>query len=251
VYGIHPVLELLRSRREIALVVVTEEGGRGTLRELVERARRQDVAVEVKPRAEVDALARGGHHQGVVAITGEYVYADVEDILSFAEKRGEAALIVALDGVQDPQNLGAIVRSAHVLGAHGVLVPMHRAVSVTSSVVRVSAGATEHMHIARVTNLVRTLEDLKERGLWVVGTVAEGGRAPWEVDQTSPTVLVLGAEGKGLRPLVLRVCDERVRIPMAGQVSSLNVAAAASITLYEVLRQRLMAQKQKEQQRTS
>jgi len=150
-------------------------------------------------------------------------------------------LLLVLDGVQDPQNLGALVRSAHVLGADGVLIPRHRAAPVTPAVVKASAGATEHTPIAQVTNVARTLEELKERGIWIVGASALGGRLPSEIDLTVPVALVLGSEGKGVRPLVLRACDLLVRIPMAGRVASLNVSVAGAILLYETVRQRTAA----------
>jgi len=207
----------------------------------VDAARAVEVAVETRARAVVDEMAGGGNHQGVCAVVGEYPYVDPEDLLEVARARGEAPLVVVLDGVQDPQNLGALVRSAHVLGAHGVIIPQDRAAPVTPAVVRASAGATEHVKIARVVNLARALDGLKEAGLWIAGGVADDGSAPWEVDLTGPTALVVGAEGKGVRPLVLRQCDFLVRIPMLGRVASLNVSVAGAVLLYEAVRQRLGA----------
>jgi 23S rRNA (guanosine2251-2'-O)-methyltransferase len=172
----------------------------------------------------------------VVAVTGDYLYATVEAILAAAA--GRPPLVMVLDSVQDPQNLGALVRSAHVLGGHGVVVPRDRAVGVTPTVVKASAGATEHLPIALVTNIARTLDDLRKAGLWIVGAVAGDAKPPWQIDLAGPTALVLGAEGKGIRPLVLRGCDLCVRIPMLGRVASLNVAAAGAILLYEAARQR-------------
>jgi 23S rRNA (guanosine2251-2'-O)-methyltransferase len=179
-------------------------------------------------------------HQGVVAITGEYPYAQLDEILNVAGRAGVPPLVLVLDSVQDPQNLGALVRTAHVVGAHGIVIPKDRAVGVTPVVVKASAGATEHMKIAQVVNVARALEELKAAGLWVVGAVAAGGEPPWKIDYTGPCALVLGAEGKGIRPLVLRGCDLLVRIPMAGQVASLNVGAAGAMLLYEAARQRAL-----------
>jgi 23S rRNA (guanosine2251-2'-O)-methyltransferase len=198
--------------------------------------------VTAVPRARValDALARGGAHQGVVAIAGEYPYADLEDRLGSAQQAGKPPLLLVLDSVQDPQNLGALVRTAHVVGAHGVVIPKDRAVGVTPTVVKASAGATEHVRIATVVNVARALEELKRANVWVAGAVAAGGMAPWEVDLTVPLALVLGAEGKGIRPLVLRGCDLLVKIPMAGRVASLNVGAAGAMLLYEIVRQRTL-----------
>ena len=156
-----------------------------------------------------------------------------------AERAGEPPLILVLDSVQDPQNLGALVRTAHVSGVHGIVIPKDRAVGVTPAVVKTAAGATEHVKIATVVNIARALEELKEAHVWVAGAVAAGGsKAPWEIDFRVPIALVLGAEGKGIRPLVLRGCDLLVKIPMFGKVASLNVGAAGAMLLYEVARQR-------------
>ncbi|MBI5478694.1 MAG: 23S rRNA (guanosine(2251)-2'-O)-methyltransferase RlmB [Deltaproteobacteria bacterium] len=242
VYGIRPVLEALRARaRDVSLLVVAEGETQRAVREVVDAARAAEVAVEAKARAVVDEMTGGANHQGVCAVVGEYPYVEPEDLLEVARARGEAPLLVVLDGVQDPQNLGALVRTAHVLGAHGLVIPQDRASPVTPAVVRASAGATEHVKVARVVNLARALDTLKQAGLWIAGGVAEEGSAPWEVDLTAPTALVVGAEGKGIRPLVLRQCDFLARIPMLGRVASLNVSVAGALLLYEALRQRLGA----------
>jgi 23S rRNA (guanosine2251-2'-O)-methyltransferase len=236
VYGLNPVIEALRMRR--ARVVYVGEGVRA-LADLRGQAQAAGAALEVKPVREIETMAgAGAHHQGVVAVADDFRYAEVEEVLAGAEQRRELPLVLVLDGLQDPANLGALIRSAHVLGAHGVIVPKDRAVAVTPAVVRVAAGATEHLPIARATNLARTVEGLKQSGLWVVGAVTEGGRPPWEVDFRVPSALVLGAEGKGIRPLVARGCDVLVEVPMAGEVGSLNVAAAGAALLYEASRQR-------------
>jgi 23S rRNA (guanosine2251-2'-O)-methyltransferase len=241
VYGVRPVLELLRARgRDVNLVLLAErDAATRTLRDVADAARRSDVCVEARPRASLDAVVGAAAHQGVVAIVGEYPYVDLEDLLEVAARRGEPPLLVILDGVQDPQNLGALVRSAHVFGAHGVVIPQDRAAPVTPGAVKASAGATEHTRVARVVNLARALELLRARGLWIVGGVAEGGRPPWEVSLSGPLALVVGGEGKGIRPLVLRGCDVLVRIPMLGQVAALNASAAGAVLLYEAVRQRL------------
>jgi 23S rRNA (guanosine2251-2'-O)-methyltransferase len=273
IYGAHPVKEALRTGRVEALFVLdeasaTEEsrgadlrrghegpagrgsddrarrpaGGGGPRREIEEAAKAVRVSPVLRSRDELDALAEGGNHQGVVAVVGEYRYATLDGLLARAlggESDGaRRPLILVLDGVQDPQNLGAIVRTAHVAGAHGVVIPKDRAVGVTSAAVKASAGATEHLAIAQVVNVARALEELKAAGLWTVGAVAGGGQPPWRVDLREATALVLGAEGKGIRPLVRRHCDLLVEIPMAGQVASLNVAAAGAMLLYEAVRQR-------------
>ncbi|HEY3358107.1 MAG TPA: 23S rRNA (guanosine(2251)-2'-O)-methyltransferase RlmB [Polyangia bacterium] len=242
VYGVRPVLELLRARRrDVSLLLVAEDAAGGGLREVVEAARAADVAVEQQRRGALDAVAAGAVHQGVVAVVGEYPYAALDDLFAVAEARAERPFFVLLDGVQDPHNLGALTRSAHVFGAHGVVIPQDRAAPVTPAAVKASAGATEHTRIARVVNVARTLDELRERGLWIVGGVAEGGRPPWEVDLTEPVAVVVGGEGKGIRPLVLRSCDFLVRIPMAGKVAALNASAAGAVLLYETVRQRSVA----------
>lgn len=240
VYGVHPVEELLRSRgKEVSLLYLAEGDASPPLRALADSARRARVLVESLPRAELDALCGGGVHQGVAAVAGELRYPDPHQLLDEVLARGEEPLLLVLDSVQDPQNLGALVRSAHVLGAHGVVLPRDRAAHVTPSVVKASAGATEHLPIAVCVNLARTLDELKERGVWIAGAVAGGeARAPWALDLAGPLALVLGAEGKGLRPLVRKSCDLLVEIPMVGQVASLNVSAAGAVLLYEALRQR-------------
>lgn len=237
VYGIHPVKELLRAQRVQTLFLVEGEVGAG-LREIEEAARKANVIPVPHTRQSLDALCHGGAHQGVVAVTGEFPYVRVEEILEGAKRSGKAPLLLVLDSVQDPQNLGALIRTAHVAGVHGVVIGKDRAVGVTASVVKASAGATEHMPIAQVVNISRTLEALKQLGVWVAGAVAVGGSEPWKADLKEPTAIVLGAEGKGIRPLVLRNCDLLLRIPMYGQVASLNVSAAGAMLLYEVVRQR-------------
>ncbi len=238
VYGVGPVGELIRSRGKSVHVVYVAD----LKSDIARDAKNRGVDVALRDKRELADLAgAGARHQGVVAIAGELDYVEVDDIVDAAEARGEPPLIVALDGVQDPHNLGAIVRSAYVLGAHGVIVPRDRAAQVTPVVTKASAGATEHLPIAQATNLVRALETLKQRGVWIAGIAAEeGAQAAWDFDATGPMCLVLGSEGKGIRRLVARTCDYHVQIPMprAG-VGSLNVSVAAGAILYEVLRQRM------------
>ena len=248
VHGVGPVRELVRARPG-AVAVVYVEPGRADRREdpvaeLAAAARAAGVTVEPRARAALDAMAGpDARHQGVIAVAGELAPADLDDVLAIAAARGEPALVVALDGVQDPHNLGAIIRSAYLLGAHGVLVPEHRAAHVTAAVTKASAGATELVAIAPVKNLVRALGDLREAGLWRAAIHdAPGARPVAELDGTLPPALVLGGEGAGVRTLVARACDFHAVIPMAGRgVGSFNVSVAAAIALYEVSRQRAAA----------
>lgn len=238
VYGLRPVEELLGARRPVSVLYHVDGALSPPLAALLGKARGQGVSVVPRPRAEMDALVEGRLHQGVVAVTKDFAYCAPDDLLAEAERRGEPSLILALDGIQDPQNLGALLRTSYLLGIHGVLVPRDRAAQITSAVVKASAGASEHIRVAHCTNLVRELEGWKERGLWIVGASAHEGEPPWAIDWRSPTVLVLGSEGKGLRPLVLRACDRRAFIPMSGRLASFNVGAAGAMLLYEARRQR-------------
>jgi 23S rRNA (guanosine2251-2'-O)-methyltransferase len=239
IYGTHPVREALRAGRVQALFVLEGESG-PQLKEVCEAARAAQVAPVPRARAAIDALVHGAKHQGAVAVVGEYPYAHLDEIIAEADASNRSPLVMVLDSVQDPQNFGALLRTAHVVGAHGVVIPKDRAVGVTATVVKAAAGATEHVKIAAVVNLARALAELKQAGLWIAGAVAADGKAPWQIDLGVPLALVLGSEGKGIRPLVLRSCDLLVKIPMRGQVASLNVAAAGAMLLYEIVRQRAL-----------
>jgi 23S rRNA (guanosine2251-2'-O)-methyltransferase len=236
VYGVHPVREALKAGRVQALFVAEGDTGQA-LRQVIDASREAGVQAVPRMRSVLDGLTHGGNHQGAVAIVGDFPYAELDDLIGRAKAQPKP-LVLVLDSLQDPQNLGALVRTAHVAGGHGIVIPKDRAVGVTPSVVKASAGATEHMPISQVVNVARALEDLKAAGFWIVGAVAVGGMEPWKADLKVPIAIVLGAEGKGIRPLVLRGCDILVRIPMKGQVASLNVAAAGAILLYEAARQR-------------
>ncbi len=240
VYGLNPVRELLRAGAEGLAELWLGEGGdrQRTFAELARLGREAGAKVRLAPRGKLDRIAGTRSHQGVVAVVADYRYREVEDLLEAARARGEPPLLVALDGIEDPQNLGAIVRSAHALGAHGVVIPRDRAAGVTSAAAKASAGAVEHCPVARVVNLARAVESLREAGLWALAAVAGAERSLDEVDLAGPLLLVVGGEGQGIRPLVRRSCDEAARIPMAGRVGSLNASAAAAICLHEAARQR-------------
>ena len=239
-FGRNPVLELLRARRrQVEEIAVLSEGRGPALQELLGLARRSGVKISYRTRDQLTAIAGTPHHQGVVARVAGAEYASLDDVLSVPGQRSEPAFFLALDQVQDPRNLGAILRSAEVMGAHGAIVPKHHAVGLTSAAAKSAMGALEHLPVARETNISQALDILKKDGVWIVGSVVRGGRSPWEVDLRGPMCLVLGGEGPGLRPLVAKACDFLVSIPMGGQVESLNVGAAAAILCYEVRRQRL------------
>lgn len=239
-FGRHPVLETLRSgARQIEEVLVEGEAG-GRLGPILALARQAGVRCSRAPRSALTAMAGTTHHQGVVARVAPRSYASLETLLTVPRERGEAALFLALDQIQDPGNVGNLLRTAEALGVHGAIVLRHQAAGLTAHAVKAAAGALEHLPVARVGNLAQTLEILKEAGCWVVGAVATGTDAvpPWRVDLRGPVALVLGSEGRGLRALVARTCDVLTRIPLLGRVGSLNVAAAGAALLYEVRRQR-------------
>lgn len=242
VYGVNPVLEALRVRSdEVERLYITEgQLGSKAAAEILSRARDAGIRVERVTRERLASLAEGGVHQGVVAELRGFQYAELPDVLAAAEASGRPPLIVVLDGIQDPHNLGAIIRSAHALGAHGVVIGKDRAVPVTGLVAKASAGAVEHCPIARVVNISRALEELKEAGVWVAAADVEATEPLWKARLDGPLAIVVGAEGAGVREGVLKHCDFRLRIPMAGQVGSLNASVSAAILLYEVARQRGM-----------
>lgn len=240
-YGYHPVREALRaSRREITRVLLLPPKGEGRERreEIGSLARSAGVDVEAAPREAIDRFARTAEHQGIAAAVGPYPYEEEGDLLRRIGSLGEPALLLALDGIQDPHNLGSIIRSASVAGAHAVLIPKDRSAEVTPAVARASAGAVEHTRIVRVTNLVRALEGLREAGLWIAGATPEGDTPLHRLDGRDPLAIVVGGEDVGLRPLVRRTCDRRVAIPMRGPIASLNASVAAAVILFEVVRQR-------------
>ncbi len=234
------MLEALRARPEEMERLYLLEGQVGAKQaaELLSRAKEARVRVERIPRERLQAIAEGGVHQGVAAEMREYTYAELSDLLALAKKSGTPPLIVVLDGIQDPHNLGAIVRSAHALGAHGVVVGKDRAAGVSGAVAKASAGAIEHCPVARVVNLSRALEELKEGGLWIAAADPEGDQPLDRAKLEGPLAVVVGAEGAGIRDGVLSHCDFRVSIPLLGKVASLNASVSAGILLYEVARQR-------------
>jgi 23S rRNA (guanosine2251-2'-O)-methyltransferase len=237
IYGINAVSEALKARgRAFEWVGMAKERHDLRLQRLIEDCRRLAVPVRFLQRTELDRMAGNAAHQGVVAVTSAKQYSDLDDVV--AAKRGQYSLVVVLDGIEDPHNLGAILRTADAAGADGIVIPERRAASVTGTVTKASAGASEHLPIAKVTNIARTVEELKERNIWTVGLDERGSQIYDALDYNMDCALVLGAEGKGLHDLVKRKCDFLVSIPMLGKVSSLNVSVAAAVVLYEIARQR-------------
>jgi 23S rRNA (guanosine2251-2'-O)-methyltransferase len=242
-YGVNPVLEALRGNRKIEEIVVAEGAHQDRLRELIGLARAKNIPVNRAPRAALDRAARSASHQGVLARVSAARYADADELLeSVAFRVGTVTepLVVVLDGVEDPRNLGAILRTAECAGVHGVFMAERRAVGLTETVAKAAAGAVEYVPVARVTNLARLIERLKESNVWVVGTAADAPLAYTKWDWTRSSAVVLGGEGAGLHRLVRERCDALVRIPVSGRIESLNVSVAAGVVLYEAQRQRTM-----------
>src|SRR5882757_11462512 len=238
--GIHAVKEALEARRPIDRIAIAKGRQDTRVEEIVQLARKQGVPVRFEDRGQLDRLANSKDHQGVVALAAARAAASLEDILANANANGhgQLGLIVLLDGVEDPHNLGAIVRTALAAGAHGVVIPERRAAGLTDTVARASAGALAHLPVAKVTNLVRTMEELKEAGYWLVGLDEQGDKNYTDVDYTSPVGIVLGSEGQGLHELTRKRCDFVVSLPTTGPVKSLNVSVAAGVVLFEAIRQR-------------
>ena len=237
--GIHAVKEALEARRPIDRIAIAKGRQDTRVEEIVQLARKQGVPVRFEDRGQLDRLANSKDHQGVVALAAARAAVTLQDILTQANaSHGQTGLLVLLDGVEDPHNLGAIIRTALAAGAHGVVIPERRAAGLTDTVARASAGALAHLPIAKVTNLVRAMEELKETGYWLVGLDEDGEKSYTEVDYTSPVGIVLGGEGKGLHELTRKRCDFVVSLPTTGPVRSLNVSVAAGVVLFEARRQR-------------
>lgn len=238
IWGRYPVLEALRSRRRVHRVFVAQGPQDSALTQVVDQARRVGVPIETVARRRLDELSNSGTHQGVLAMVAPRSYASVDDILARAKELAEPALVLVLDAIQDVQNLGSLIRTAEVVGAHGVIIPEHRAAGLTPAVDKTSAGAVEFLPVARVTNVSRTLDELKQRGLWCMGLDGAARTDYTKADLTGPIALVVGNEGKGITRLVRDHCDVLIRIPMRGRVGSLNASVAGSLALYEIWRQR-------------
>ena len=237
IYGINSVTEALKARgRAFEWVGMAKERHDLRLQRLIEDCRKLGIPVRFLQRSELDEMAGQVGHQGVVAVTSAKQYNDLDDVV--AAKRGEYSLLIVLDGVEDPHNLGAILRTADAAGANGVVIPERRSASVTGTVTKASAGASEHLPIAKVTNIARTVEELKDKNIWTVGLDERGAQTYDALDYKMDCALLLGGEGKGLHDLVKKKCDFLVSIPMLGQVPSLNVSVAAGVVLYEIVRQR-------------
>ncbi len=236
-YGINPVTEALRAAPEKIERICVERGQKNPrIQEIIALARHKHVRLSFEDKAWLDRKAQGERHQGIVCYAAEMTTFDAEDILAQAKTPG---LVVVLDGIEDPHNLGAIIRSAEAAGADGIFLPQHRSANLSPTVIKASAGAASHVRLARITNVAQFIELMKNKGFWVAGLDGAADQPIWAADLTAPTALVLGSEGSGLHRLVKQKCDFLVHLPIRGNVGSFNVSVAAGIALYEVLRQRI------------
>ncbi len=237
--GRNAVQEALRAGRAIDKLYIARGDSDRALGHIAGLARERGITVSDCDRRKLDAMSVTKAHQGVIAVCALREYASLDDILSVAEERGEPPFVIVCDEISDPHNLGAIIRSAECVGAHGVIIPKHRSAGLTAVVGKTSAGAAEHMAVARVPSIAAALDELKRRGLWVYGAAAEGSSGMWQTELTGPIALVIGSEGEGLGRLVRERCDFLVSIPLRGRGSSLNASTAAAVLMYEILRQRM------------
>ncbi|MEQ8200932.1 MAG: 23S rRNA (guanosine(2251)-2'-O)-methyltransferase RlmB [Syntrophomonadaceae bacterium] len=235
--GVNSIMEAMRGKRRVHKIFIQEGRGGKRIEDLLNLARKKGVFCQYVEKQRLDGMYTIANHQGVVALVDSYEYSGPEEILENAALKGEPPFVLILDGIEDPQNMGSIIRTAEGAGVHGVIIPQHNSAEITAAVVRASAGAVEHMLVARVTNLVNCIKDLKKQGLWVVGADLEG-LVYYQSNIPTPTALVIGGEGSGIRKLVRQNCDILVSIPMAGKITSLNASVAAGLIIYEVVRQR-------------
>jgi len=236
--GRNAVMEAFRSGKTIDKIFVLAGNEEGSINSIIREARKHDVIINFVKKERLEQLSTTGKHQGVIAYAAAYEYAEVEDILAKAEKQQEPPFIIILDNIEDPHNLGAIIRTANLAGAHGVIIPKRRAVGLTATVAKTSAGALNYTPVAKVTNITKTIEDLKEKGLWFV-CADMGGTNMYDLDLKGPIGLVIGNEGEGVSRLVKEKCDFIASIPMKGDIDSLNASVAAGVLAYEIVRQRL------------
>lgn len=236
IIGRNPVMELLKSKREVEKIYLQKGDLKGSINKIMGMARSKKIIVQEVDRHKLDQMASGGVHQGVIALVTDFKYSTVDDILDLAEEREESPFIIILDGIEDPHNLGAIIRTAECAGVHGVIIPERRSAQVNQTVAKSSAGAVEHMKLAKVVNISDTIDYLKDRGLWIYGADANG-EDYFNTKLDGSLALVIGSEGKGMSRLVKEKCDFILSIPMSGNITSLNASNASSILIYEVVRQ--------------
>jgi 23S rRNA (guanosine2251-2'-O)-methyltransferase len=241
IYGIHPIKEALNSSHlHFEKILIGTLKPHAPIQSILDLANRRHIPVAFTSKEVLEQMAHGGVHQSVVGILKEIPYADIGEILSHGKKEGKKALLLILDGIEDPQNFGSLIRTALGCGAHGIIIPKHRAVGITPAVVKASAGAAAHLPIARVVNIVATIDALKREGIWIYGASGEAKNLIYNLNLNTDIAIVIGAEGKGIRPLVKKKCDCLFSIPMKGPLSSFNASVSGGMILYEVMRQRTL-----------
>ncbi|WP_243156464.1 23S rRNA (guanosine(2251)-2'-O)-methyltransferase RlmB [Clostridium sp. C8-1-8] len=239
VEGRNAVIEALKSDRTIEQILIASGNMEGSINKVIAIAREKKIVIKEVDRKKLDSISETGAHQGVIAIVTPFKYSEVEDILRYAEEKSEKPFIVILDELEDPHNLGSIVRTAELSGVHGIIIPKRRNVGVTATVYKAAAGAIEHMKIAKVTNINTVIDELKELGIWVYGAEIDGDSYSYETDFSGPCALIIGSEGRGMSKLTKDKCDKLVKIPMVGKINSLNASVAGGIMMYEILKSRL------------
>lgn len=237
--GRNAVIEALRSNKTIEKIMVAKGDLEGSIKIIISLAKEKGIVINEVDRKKLDSISETMSHQGVIAFTTPYKYYDVEDILAYADAKGEDPLIVILDEIEDPHNFGSILRTAEVCGVHGVIIPKRRNVGVTPTVYKTSAGAAEHMRISKVTNINNTIDELKKKGIWIYGADMSGKDYCFDVNLSGAVALVVGSEGRGISKLTKNKCDVLVKIPMLGSITSLNASVAAGVLMYEILKQRI------------
>lgn len=237
IIGKNPVIEAIKSNRDINKILIAEGSQKGQMQQVIGLAKESNVLVQFVPKKKIDQLV-DGNHQGVIAQVAAYQYAELDDLFRTAEEKNETPFFILLDEIEDPHNLGSIMRTADAVGAHGIIIPKRRAVGLTATVAKASTGAIEYIPVVRVTNMSRTIDELKERGIWIAGTDAKGKEDYRQFDGNIPLGLVIGSEGKGMGRLIRDKCDFLIQLPMAGHVTSLNASVAAALLMYEVYRKR-------------
>ncbi len=238
--GRNAVIELLKSNREINKVLIAKGDRNGSINEIITLCKDRGIVFQEVERAKLDEMSETGHHQGVIAYASPIEYKEISDILDIAKSKGEAPFIVICDEIEDPHNLGALIRTAEIAGCHGIIIPKRRSASVTETVVKVSCGATEHLPIARVGNINDAIDELKEAGVWVYGTDGSADKLYFEEDLKGPIAIIIGSEGRGLNKLTMKKCDVLLKIPMKGQITSLNASVSGGIVIFEAVKQRMM-----------
>ncbi|MBU5455695.1 23S rRNA (guanosine(2251)-2'-O)-methyltransferase RlmB [Caproiciproducens sp. MSJ-32] len=240
VVGRNAVMELLKGSRTIECIYIASGNMEGSIKAIINMAKEKKVVLKEVDRKKLDTMSGGMSHQGVIAQVTPFVYSEVEDMLKLAKERNEDPFIVILDEIEDPHNLGSIIRTAELCGVHGIIIPKRRNVGVTATVYKASVGAIEHMKIAKVTNINSIIDELKEKGIWIYGADIEGKEYSYEVNFSGPCAVVIGSEGRGISKLTLKKCDKLVKIPMVGKINSLNASVAGGIMMYEILKGRLL-----------